>query len=64
LKQLGKSASAFSQPLLQPLQAKDLKIPAELQREAAQLWRTWRAEYKSLVHLSGVGIPASESLGG
>jgi hypothetical protein len=53
LKQLGKSASAFSQPLLQPLQAKDLKIPAELQREAAQLWRTWRAEYKRApVHLS------------
>jgi hypothetical protein len=52
LKQLGKSASAFSQPLLQPLQAKDLKIPAELQREAAQLWRTWRAEYKLVpIHL-------------
>jgi hypothetical protein len=52
LQQLGKSASAFSQPLLQPLQAKDLKIPAELQREAAQLWRTWRAEYKLVpIHL-------------
>jgi hypothetical protein len=52
LKQLGKSANAFSQPLLQPLQAKDLKIPAELQREAAQLWRTWRAEYKfAPIHL-------------
>jgi hypothetical protein len=52
LKQLGKSARAFSQPLLQSLQAKDLKIPAELQREAAQLWRTWRAEYKfAPIHL-------------
>jgi hypothetical protein len=52
LKQLGKSANVFSEPLLQPLQAKDLKILAELQREAAQLWRTWRAEYKfAPIHL-------------
>ena len=46
LKQLGKSANAISHPLLQPLRKKDLKIPPELQREAAELWRTWRDTYK------------------
>jgi DNA-binding TFAR19-related protein (PDSD5 family) len=61
LERLGKSATAFSQPLLQPLQSRDLKISAGLQKQAAQLWLTWRYEYQfRIFHLillaSGLGL--------
>jgi hypothetical protein len=46
LKQLGNSAWFYHRPLLQPLRRKGLKIPGKLQQEAAQLWRTWRNEYR------------------